>query len=86
MGDRQRIFCEASVPFSGISASVPSATSFSIHCNAQHIAVVRIAIAQHFVSQHRSQRNRGLRRWDGHGIAVRSGRKPKCARFLHHLH
>ena len=55
---------------------------FSIHRNAQHIAVVRIAIAQHFVSQHRSQRNRGLRRWDGHGILLRSGRKPKCARFL----
>ena len=54
----------------------------SVHSNFQRIAVVRIAVAQRFVPQHRSQRNGGLRRGDSHGICLYAGLKAAQACFL----
>ena len=54
----------------------------SIHRNFQRIAVVRVAIAQRLVPQHRSQRNGGLRRGDSHGICLYAGLKAAQACFL----
>ncbi len=82
MGERQRDRLRGFRPVQRDLGLGSLRHSLSIHCNVQRIAIVRIAIAQFLISKHRGQRNGGLCRRNGHGIALRSGRETKHTRFF----